>query len=73
MSDFPLRVCAALALEQVLCGATVHQKWTCSSCGSRQTMEEENTFYTAGICEECKKVTKIKECGFLLHKPIDHL
>jgi hypothetical protein len=49
--------------------ANVHQKFTCDSCGSRQTMDEPNKFFTSGICEECGHVTDIVEkgCNYLAH------
>ena len=46
-------------------GITVHQKFTCAHCGSRQTMVKPNTFSYSGQCEECGKLTDIKQCGFL--------
>ena len=44
-----------------------YQKFTCEKCGSRQTMEEPNTFYLEGACEECKHVTDIRKkgCGYM--------
>lgn len=66
MPDHPFNEVAALAEEAVAAGATVHQKWTCAHCGARQTMEEANTFFKAGKCEECGEVTVIAKCNFLL-------
>lgn len=64
MPDIPLLECAERAQAQIMRGATVHQKWNCSHCGTRQTMERPNAFFTQGICEECGKLTDILECGF---------
>lgn len=50
-------------------GWTVHQKWTCKHCRSRQTMEETNRFFASGKCEECKEVTIIQKCNFLAVSP----
>lgn len=49
-------------------GATVHFKFTCDKCGSRQTFDEPNTLYKLGQCEECNHITNVEEtgCGFLL-------
>lgn len=48
-------------------GADVYQKWTCSNCGSRQTMEQKNKLYTSGKCEECGTVTQITKCNWMAH------
>lgn len=42
-----------------------HQKWTCSHCGVRQTMVEEDKMFAHGKCEECGKVSKIEKCNYL--------
>ena len=42
----------------------VHQKFTCVFCGSRQTMQEAQKFWTAGFCEQCGKVGRIVRAGF---------
>lgn len=49
-------------------GATVWQKWSCVHCGSRQTMEIPNKFFTSGQCEECGESTDIKKngCNYIL-------
>jgi hypothetical protein len=52
-----------LANDARAVGATIWQKWTCSACGTRQTMETPNTFYQTGKCEECGKVTDIEKQG----------
>ena len=64
--DYPLLEMAAEANKHVEAGSTVWQKWTCRHCGSRQTMEKENTFYRSGRCEECGQVTIIEKCGYTL-------
>lgn len=64
-NDYPILDCAAQAFEIVERGGDVYQKWTCSHCNSRQTMEEKNKFFTSGKCEECNKITEIKECNYL--------
>jgi len=43
--------------------ANAYQKFTCEKCGSRQTIDEPNTFYTSGSCEECKHITDIAKRG----------
>lgn len=42
------------------------QKFTCGSCGARQTIDEPNKFYTSGRCEECDSVTELKVCGCMM-------
>src|SRR5262245_46189724 len=39
--------------ERIRPGVVVHQQFACASCGSKQTMETPNVFYTGGRCEEC--------------------
>lgn len=66
--DFPFAEAAQGAHEWALLGWYTYQKWTCQYCGVRQTMPDANKFYEEGICEECKKTTRIKErgCNYLL-------
>jgi hypothetical protein len=63
--DYPLEQCAAKAAEAIAKGAIVYQKWTCRHCGSRQTMDEPNKFFTSGHCEECRQITEISECNYM--------
>lgn len=44
-------------------GSAFHQKFTCGSCGSRQTMEQPNVMYKTGKCEECGALTDIVAAG----------
>lgn len=69
-TDYPIEECAAAAFEKVQRGATIYQKWTCAHCGSRQTMDEPNKFFRAGICEECKGQSPIVKCNYMLHMQI---
>jgi hypothetical protein len=66
--DYPLADCAKECGPLIANGATIWQKFTCSGCGARQTMETPNVFYTAGKCEECGVVTDIEAqgCNYLL-------
>ena len=56
------------ASEFVAGGATVYQKFTCTECDNRLTIEEANTFYTAATCDRCGKVTDIRKngCNYML-------
>jgi len=66
IKDYPLEECVKQADKLIANGATAYQKWSCNHCGARQTMTEPNTFYTSGKCEECKKITLIENCNYLL-------
>jgi hypothetical protein len=63
MADHPLMECAKTASILIDEGATIHQKFTCSACGSRQTIAEANRFFTRGKCEECSHITDIARQG----------
>jgi hypothetical protein len=68
--DYPLDIIAAECENLIKTkGATIYQKFTCANCGSRQTIDEPNTLFTSGICEECKHETDIKKngCNFLVY------
>jgi hypothetical protein len=41
----------------------IFQQWVCVGCGSKQTMEHPNTFFTQGRCEECDRLTNIEQDG----------
>lgn len=71
MSDFPFDDCVKTADVQIAVGNEIHQKFTCANCGSRQTMEQKNTFFESGTCEECGHVTDIraKGCNYVLIIP----
>jgi hypothetical protein len=66
--DHSIEQMAEEAEKLIQRGATVYQRFTCSKCHSRQTMDKPNTFYTEGVCEECKHTTDIKKvgCGYTL-------
>lgn len=72
--NYPLQACIEQAKRVIEAGnAVVLQKFTCSNCGERQTMDNPNVFYTHGTCEECGSLTDIQEtgCNYLLHKSKD--
>ena len=66
--DFPFDETAAAAYKLHRAGHTIHQKWTCDHCGSRQTMSTPNQFYTHGECKACGQLTDIRRrgCNYLL-------
>ena len=72
MSDHPFNEIVESASATVANGGTIHQKFTCANCGSRQTMEEPNKLYKTGRCEECGHVTDIEAqgCNFVAMIPL---
>jgi predicted RNA-binding Zn-ribbon protein involved in translation (DUF1610 family) len=44
------------------------QKFTCTGCGQRLTMDEPNTFFSTGNCDRCAAVTDIRArgCNYLV-------
>jgi DNA-directed RNA polymerase subunit RPC12/RpoP len=69
MADISFDRACQKALDYIRGGATAYQKFTCSKCGARLTMEEPNKFYETGTCDQCGHLTDIRKqgCGFLLH------
>ncbi len=63
MPDVPFDDAVSKGIEVIQHGGLVWQKFTCSHCGSRQTMETPNTFFTHGTCEECGRDTCIRKQG----------
>lgn len=74
MSDYPMMDCVKTADDLIKKGHQVFQKFTCEMCGSRQTIDEPNVFYTSGTCEECKHTTDIekKGCNYLAIMRVSH-
>jgi hypothetical protein len=63
MADHPIQDCLETAAPLIESGATIHQKFTCEVCSSRQTIAEANKFFTHGKCEECNHITDITKTG----------
>jgi transcription initiation factor IIE alpha subunit len=66
--DFPFDEIIEAAKKFAEDGLNVHQKFTCTKCGSRQTIDTPNAFHTHGRCEECDHVTDIvaSGCNYML-------
>jgi hypothetical protein len=62
-NDHPFAEVARNADRQIQAGWTIFQKFTCQGCGSRQTINRPNSFYTVGQCEECNQFTDIVKHG----------
>jgi hypothetical protein len=62
-NDYPLEECKRAAKELNRKGLFVYQKFTCSGCGRRLTMDVANTFFTEGSCDNCPTVTNIERQG----------
>ena len=63
MELHPFDEVVAEAGERIRPGVVVHQQFSCASCGSKQTMDTPNVFYTGGRCEECGAETDIRADG----------
>lgn len=64
-NDYPFADIEVAVNDLISNGHTIHQKYTCQHCGARQTMEEPNTLFRSGMCQECNQVTIIKNCNYL--------
>jgi hypothetical protein len=66
--DYPWDDVVNNAVDMILRGFTIYQKFTCVGCGARQTMDVPNTMYEMGTCEACGATTNIRKrgCNFLL-------
>jgi hypothetical protein len=69
-NDAPIADIAQRADMVIALGATTFQKFSCAHCGSRQTVDEPNTFFRQGECEECGHITDITICGFSMRYPM---
>jgi hypothetical protein len=71
-NNYPFDECAAGAQEVTLRGGIIFQKFTCSGCGNRLTMDVPNKFFTRGTCDQCGTETNIQEtgCNFLAVFPL---
>lgn len=64
MKLYPWDECVAqIAARRRDGNVTVFQQWNCEHCNAKQTMDEPNTLYETGQCEECNKITNIKQNG----------
>jgi hypothetical protein len=71
--DISLEETIAQAGPLIARGCTIHQKFTCSLCQSRQVIDEPNVIYASAKCELCGTVTNLQKtgCGFMLLGPTD--
>lgn len=67
MKVSPFHVVAANADTKIKQGWKVYQQFNCAACGAKQTMPDENKFYTHGRCEECGHVSDLEAdgCNFM--------
>lgn len=68
MNLHPLDDCLEKAQRYISYGAKVFQQFTCAKCGTKQTMDTPNKFFTTGRCEKCGYVTDIRKdgCNYML-------
>jgi hypothetical protein len=66
--DHPFNEVCHDAEQLIENGATVFQKFSCTKCGQRLTIEEPNVFYKSANCDKCGTVTDIAKqgCNYLL-------
>jgi PHP family Zn ribbon phosphoesterase len=67
-TDHPFKtVCEAVRLHAEK-GRLCYQKFSCSKCGQRLTMETPNVFHKTGSCDQCGHITDIEKqgCNYLL-------
>jgi hypothetical protein len=68
-ADFPIEEVVAQVNERMRFlppNSKTYQKFTCSGCGQRLTIEEPNVFHAEGTCDRCPAVTKITKCNYML-------
>jgi transcription elongation factor Elf1 len=72
MKLHPMRECIQRAEALMAAGAEIYQQFNCARCGSKQTMETPNTFFTLGNCERCGAQTNIEAngCNYAVHLAI---
>jgi hypothetical protein len=72
-NDYPIELCMKSVKPYLDNGCHFHQKFSCTKCGSRQAIEEQDKFFAEGKCEECGHVTDIKSrgCNFAIIGPPD--
>jgi hypothetical protein len=66
--NYPIAECSEVAEKLIENGCKVFQKFTCSGCGKRLTIDEPNIFYTSAKCDECPAITDIAKdgCNYLV-------
>jgi hypothetical protein len=67
--DHPFEEIVAAIQRHAALGRMCYQKYTCSGCGLRLSMEEPNVLYKTGRCDGCGVVTDIEKqgCNYMLH------
>jgi len=63
MKVYPLNECRKKAQEFMDAGARVYQQFNCGTCGAKQTIDEENKFFTHGRCDVCGMETDLRIAG----------
>jgi hypothetical protein len=67
--DFPFdQICDAVLEQSRKRGHFCYQKFTCSGCGARLTMDQPNIIFETGTCDKCPAITDIKKqgCNYML-------
>lgn len=61
--DYPFYDVLAEAERLFKKGHDVYQKFTCSHCGNRLTIDVPNSFHKEGHCDSCGHMTNIEAQG----------
>jgi hypothetical protein len=66
--DYPFEKVVAKADDLIKAGHTVYQKFTCTGCGARLTIEQPNVFHRYGTCDRCPATTNIwaRGCNYMV-------
>ncbi len=69
--DYPVEEMLKEMEKWAAMGAECYVKFTCESCGSRQTASDANSWHPVGYtCEECGHLTVPKAINFMLVKQV---
>ena len=63
MTLYPFAEVAENANNSIARGWMVFQQFNCAACGAKNTVLEENVFYTSGKCQDCHAITDISRDG----------
>lgn len=63
MNVHPFEEVIANANRLIQKGATCFEQWNCCDCGTKNTIDIPNVFYTKGRCETCGAITDLQATG----------
>lgn len=67
--DYPFHEIADAMWKHAEDGNKCFQKFTCTNCGKRLTIEVPNSMFRTGSCDSCGHITDIEKqgCNYMLH------